>query len=117
MDEQTFKKLLNQALKPIIKRLDDPKTGLVAINNRLDDPKTGLRRINEKIDVLWDQVERVTFGMDNAKETLDSHTTYLRNIETKVEKSSDDTGKLDKRLSEVEGHVGIAPPPELTLIR
>lgn len=103
MDEQTLKRLLDEALEPI--------TG------RLDDPKTGLKRTNEKIDVLWDQVEKITFGMEDIKETLDSYTTQLKSIETKTEKISDDTGKLDKRLLEVEDNVGIVPRPELTLVR
>lgn len=103
MDEQTLKRFLDEALEPIIERLDDPKTGL--------------KRTNEKMDALWDQVEKVTIGMEDIKETLDSHTTQLKSIETKIEKISDDTGKLDKRLSEVEDHVGIVPLPELTLVR
>lgn len=80
MDEQALKRFLDEALEPIIERLDDPKTGL--------------KRTNEKIDALWDQVEKVTIGMEDIKETLDSHTTQLR-------KKSHNSGRLFKYWTEL----------------
>lgn len=135
MDAKIFQKLLDEALKPIIgrldgidgrfdgidKRLDDPKTGLPAINNRLgsieqrlDDPKTGLKRINEKVDVLWDQVTKVTENQEDMKDTLKSHTVQLKRIAGKFEENSDKTTLLNKRLTTIERKSGIIPPPELT---
>ena len=79
--------------------------------------KEELKPVKEKLDTLWDQVVKVTENLEDVKETLDSHTNSLKRIEIKVEKNSDDIEKVDKRLSEVETHAGIAPPPELTIIR
>ena len=89
---------------------------LETINQILDNPKTGLKRINKRLNILWEQAEKVTFGLDEVKETLDSHTASLKRIEEKAENSSDDIRKLDKRLTEVEHNQGIIPPPGLTVV-
>lgn len=81
------------------------------------DINSALKPINKKLDILWDQVERVTMDLGGVKETLDSHTTTLKRIETKVEGNYDDIRKLDKRLIKVENRSGIMPPPELTINR
>lgn len=64
---------IGTALKPVTKKLDS---------------------VTKKLDILWDQVEKVTLGMEEVKESLDSQTTSLKRIEIKVEKGSDDIQKL-----------------------
>lgn len=90
---------------------------LDAISKDLNNPKTGLKRINERMEVLWDQVVEVTADLEGVGEIMDSHTAYLKRIETKIDKDSEDIEKLDKRLSDVEDNAGIIPRPELTLVR
>lgn len=101
MDEQTFKRLLNEALDPI--------------KERLDDPETGLKRINKRMDILWDQVVKITTDMEGVNEKLDAHSRSLKRIESKFELSEDDIKKLDKRVKTTEASLGISPPPELTI--
>ncbi len=75
-----------------------------------------LKPINRKLDILWDQVEKVTFGIDEVKETLDTHTSVLKRMETKLENHSDDIHKLDRRVVTLENNNGVVAPPELTII-
>ncbi len=76
---------------------------------------TKLNRVEKKVDILWEQVEKVTFGLEKVKETLGVHTDVLKRIEAKIEKNSDNIHKLNKRVVTVEGKLGIASPPELTV--
>ncbi len=55
--------------------------------------------------------------MKEVKETLTFNTETLKRIEVKVERNTEDTEKVDKRLTEVESHLGTVPPPELTITR
>lgn len=100
--------VMNEKLDAISKDLNDPKTGLVAINDRLEDPKTGLKKINEKMDALWEQVEKVTFGVDHLKEVS-------KNQSKSLNRSGDNIRRIDSRLSTIESHSGIVPPPELVV--
>lgn len=93
------------------------KEELKPINSKLDVQGERLDAQGKKVDILWDQVEKVTIGLDEVNEKLDSQVVVLKRIEQKVDKNSDDSMKLDKRLTKVENHLGIAPPPELTLFR
>lgn len=70
-----------------------------------------------KLDILWEQVEKVTIGLEDTRETLDMHTAVLKRIEMKVEGNYDDIGKTDKILIKAEDRLGIVPPPELTIVR
>lgn len=96
LDVNSLRQVIKEELKPINKRLDAQ---------------------GRKLDILWDEVGRVNVGLVKIEEKLDIHTEALKRIEQKVGKSSDDILKLDKRLTKVEGHLGIAPPPELILFR
>lgn len=94
MNQNDFKKLLNEALQPI--------------KNQLEDPKTGLKRINEKLDALWDQTSRLTIGAENIKEGVRSQVNSLKQTDENLK-------KVNKRLQSVEANTGIVPPPELTI--
>lgn len=91
MDEDTFKRILEDALNPIKKQLGDPESGL--------------KRINEKLDALWDQTVKLTGDAEEIKKTLKSQKDDLNT-------QKDDTTKVNKRLTVVEGHLGIVTPPE-----
>jgi|SRR3990172_12332951 len=104
------KEEINSALEPIEDRLSN-------MEGYFNDPKTGLKRINQKLDALWDQTVRLTENMEEVKETLISQTEAFKRNEVKIENNTDDIGKVDKRLHEVENHLGIVPPPELTITR
>lgn len=81
---------------------------LDAISKDLNHPKTGLGRLNERMDAVWDQVEKITLTTEEVKETL------VR-METRMERITDNTRKLDKRVKTTEAELGIAPPAELSL--
>ncbi len=102
------KEEIDSALEPVKDRLSN-------MEGHFNDPKTGLKRINQKLDALWDQTVKLTEVMEEAKETLFSHTDVLKRIEVKVEGNIEDTERVDKRLNEVENHLGIVPPPELMI--
>lgn len=102
------KEEIGSALKPINDRLGkvESKIGKVGV-------KFG--KVGKKLDTLWEQVEKVTFGLNDVQETLDAHTVVLKRIETKGDNDSDDIHKLDKRVITLENTAGIVPPPELTI--
>lgn len=85
MDEQAFKKLLNEALVPITQQLEDLETGQ--------------KRIVEKLDANTESV--VTIEKE-IKAYADSYKENQRNIE-----------RLDTRLSAVEGELSIEPSVDL----
>lgn len=100
-------------LRTVVK--EEIGTALKPINNRLGTVENKLGNVEHKLDVLWDQTGRLTGDMEGVKETLDSHTEILKRIEDKVDTNSDDMLKVNTRLTKVEGHLGIVPPPELTI--
>lgn len=77
---------------------------------------SSLKPVNEKLDVLWDQTIKLTEDMDEVKDTLKIHTASLKRIEAKVEHHGDNIARLDKRATTAEKHLGIVPPPELTIV-
>ena len=87
MTEEDFKKLLEEAISPIVKRLDDPDTGLQRINAKLDTNTESVVNIEKDIKAYGDMYK---LNNDNMK-------------------------KLEKRIEPLEENVGIEPPPELVL--
>ncbi len=96
MNQDDYKRILEEALDPIKKQLEDPKSGL--------------KRINHKLDALWDQTVRLTENIEEVKDAVKSQTAVLN-------QTNDNMEKVDKRLTKVESHLGIVPPPELTITR
>src|SRR3989338_6027842 len=104
----------------LVKRISDVvdekiKRAIEPIIKQLENPNTGLGRINQKMDALWEQTVKLTEDMAEVQEAQDSHTATLKRIEVKNEKKSEDIEKIDKRLTGTEDHLGIIPPPELTI--
>lgn len=100
---------VNERLDVISEDLNNPKTGLRRVNERLDsisnelnNPKSGLGRLNERMDVLWEQVEKITLDTGETTETLGFHTAVLKRIESKMDLISDNTRRLDKRVKTTE---------------
>lgn len=104
--EAVVKKVVDKAVKPIRKQLNDQGVGLAAINKRLDDPQTGLVAINKRLDEKLAAFE----------ERLKKHTTesvkqlsadvgdfigenLLPMIEEKADKS--DIDRLERKLDRV----------------
>ncbi|RJP47488.1 MAG: hypothetical protein C4584_00345 [Armatimonadetes bacterium] len=85
------------------KILDDHTKILTSHTKILDDH-------TQKLDALWDQTVKLTEDTEEIKETLKSHKNNLT-------LQSDNIVKVDKRLTEVEGHLGVVAPPELSIIR
>lgn len=105
MDEDKLKKIVeevvNGAVDPIKQMLNDPDTGLKAINKRLEDSDTGLVAINRRLDantVAVMELEKTVKGYGDMYKINDSN---IRKIEKRVETLEEDTG--------------IKPPEEFTL--
>lgn len=79
------------------------KEELKPVNERLG-------RVEQRMDVLWDQTVKITENLEEINDTLKSQTKAMNNTNNNIE-------KVDKRLIGVEGHLGIVPPPELTITR
>ncbi len=133
-DVKKITKALDERLKPLIGDIAKVKTKLLDINTsqfrnytelsnigkdvaRID---STLETINEelgttgrKLDILWEQVEKVTIGLEEVKEKLDYNKTYFK---TGFENTNGNVNKLNKRTSTIEDQLGIAPPPELNII-
>lgn len=116
MTDEDIKKLrgvvreeINTALKPVNTDLGEVKSGLKNV-------KSGLKNVERKLDILWEQVEKVTIDLEDVKDTQGSHTTLLKEINSKVEHNTDNTKRLDRRVRETEKHLGIVPSPESNII-
>ena len=101
MDENKLKSIVEDAIKPVLDQLNDPDTGLAAINRRLDDPDTGLKRINERLDANTAAV----VGLESTiKGYADSYKVNDSNIR-----------RMEKRLETVEEKESISITDELRL--
>lgn len=85
---------------------------------------SSIEPVVKKLDILWEQTVELTENMAEVQETLAAHTetlaahtTSLKMIVANTENNKDDIGKLNKRVSKLEDQAGIAPPPELTIVR
>ena len=87
MDENTLKRVLDEALEPIKKKQDEH---------------------SKKLDSLWDQTTTLTEDVAEIKETLN-------NQNAASDKPNENITKLDKRVSTLEAHAGISTPPELII--
>lgn len=96
-----LKEEIETSLKPVKKSLNE--------NTRKIDENT------RKLEILWDQVEEVTVGLTEVKDTQKDHTAAFKKIITILDNASDNIKKLNKRTSTIEDKLGIIPPPELTI--
>lgn len=106
MDEDKLKaivkEVVNEAVYPIRKQLEDPDTGLAAINRRLDDPDIGLKTINERLDAN-------TAAVMGLESTINGYGDMYKINDSNIR-------KMEKRLETVEGKEGIQVPHELQLV-
>ena len=103
MNQDDFKKLLDEALKPIKKQLGDPNSGLVALNQKIEDPDSGLPALNRRMDANTAAVVELE---STIKGYADAYKTNKANIE-----------RLDDRVTKLEDNAGIMPPPGFTIQR
>lgn len=102
VDQQDFYlKTTNQGVRSI-------KEQQSVINEKLDEVQQTVNIHTQKLDILWDQTERLTFGIEDIKDTLKSQS-------RDINQTNDNVKKVNKRLTEAENNLGIAPPPELTI--
>ena len=101
MTDEELKKVIDAVDKRLNKSLEP-------IKNQLGDPQNGLKRVNEKLDALWGQTVKLTEDSEEIKE-------FLKFQKQALNQTNDNIKKIDKRLTEVENHTGIVPPPELTV--
>lgn len=112
MDEDKLrtivKEVVNEAVDPIkqqldgvVSRLDDPDTGLAAINRRLDDPDTGLATINRRLDAN-------TAAVVELESTVKGYADMYKINDSNIR-------RMEKRLEPLEEDAGMDVPPELKL--
>lgn len=89
---QQISQLLDEKLKPINEKLNNPETGLDAINKKLSDPETGLDGINRKMNDVIAELHDVH---KLAEATLDI---------VKLNKE-----KTELELDEIRQHTGMTP--------
>lgn len=92
------KEEIKAAIDPIHAQLDDPDSGLKAINNRLDDPEHGLEAMNRKIDTLTGDMIVVQ------KQTATTHELVL------IIKD-----KHEEELDEIRNHTHMLPANRVSL--
>jgi peptidoglycan hydrolase CwlO-like protein len=116
MTDEDIKKFRGVVREEIGTALKPVNTKLGRVDKRLGNVEKKVGKVEKKLDILWDQVEKVTFGLDNVKETLDTHTSIFKRIEAKLENHSDDIHKLNRRVVVLEDKNGIVSPPESNII-
>lgn len=89
MNQDDFKKILNEALKPIKQQLEDPEDGLSALNRRMDANTAAVVELESTV-----------------KGYADAYKTNKANIE-----------RLDDRVTKLEDNAGIIPPSEFAIQR
>lgn len=106
MDEDKLKSIVEAAIKPVLDQLNDPETGLAAINKRLtgveeqlNDPETGLKRLNERIDSNTAAIVELESTIKGYADSYKANDTNIR--------------KAEKRLEILEENAGVNVPPEL----
>lgn len=87
MNQDDFKKILNETLEPIKQKLDNHSERFNNLSEKLDNHGAALVNIESKLDVYGDMYK---INNSNAK-------------------------KLEKRMETLEDNTGITPPPEFTL--
>lgn len=133
-DVKKISKALDERLKPLVGELARVKSELLdskvtqlrqyaelsrigkdiaRIDSTLETINEEIQKHGKKLDTLWDQVIEVTEGLEDVKETLKSLTDILKQTS---DYTKDNSRKLAKRVIEVEEHLGIVPPPELTTV-
>lgn len=105
MDEDKLKKIVeevvNGAVDPIKQMLNDPDTGLKAINKRLDDSDTGLAAINRRLDAN-------TAAVMALEKTVNGYGDMYKINDSNIR-------KIEKRVETLEENAGIESPQEFIL--
>lgn len=102
MTNEDIKKITNALFSRISR-------DLAKINTRLESLSEDSRKHTKKLDALWEQTVKITVELEEVKEELHSSSTTLK---TNNEENKDNIKRLDKRVTETEKSLGIAPPPE-----
>ncbi len=56
---------INKNVADLMTKVNDPETGVDAINDAINDEKTGLKRINERLDSVTDAINKLTEDFKN----------------------------------------------------
>lgn len=103
-----FTEVVRGVVKKEIKPVSKQVTSLAGKVTSLAGQVTTL---NEQVVNLTEKVEGVIIP------TLEKHTEYFKSVASSQEKKEDNIVRLDKRLSETEGRLGIQPPPESHIVK
>jgi len=125
MNQDDFKKLLDESLKPI-------QTGLNEVRQDVSTLKEDVSTLKEDVSTLKEDVLKVKEDLQEVKDTQESHTEMLEKrilppliyVETTVKGYADayktnkaNIERMDDRVTKLEDTAGIIPPPELAIQR
>lgn len=103
MTPDDFKNLLDEALNPIKKQLEDPDSGLAALNQQLGNLDAGLAALNSRVDAN-------TAAVVDLESTINGYADAYKTNKANIE-------RLDDRVTKLEDNAGIIPPPEFSIQR
>lgn len=83
---------------------------------KLDEHGRILKEHGRVLKVVFDHSGKLTEDITDIKDTLHSQSAILKQITSFEERNSENMGKINKRVHELEIKAGIAPPPELTIV-
>ncbi|MBI2601107.1 hypothetical protein HYW42_04075 [Candidatus Daviesbacteria bacterium] len=114
MDENKLKSIIGEAIKPILDQLNNPETGLVAINGRLEgvegrleDPDTGLKRINDRLDTNTAAIVGLESTIKGYADSYQANDTNIRKAEKRLE-TLEEKARVDVPLK-----LQFTPPSDL----
>lgn len=109
MTNDDFKKLLDEAVKPVNKRLDELGKGLGGVKQDLSVVKEDLSNVKQ------DQADLRKLIEERVLPPLIYIETTVKGYADQYVTNEDHIGRLQKRLTTVEENLGIQPPQELTI--
>lgn len=101
MNDDKLKAIIEEAIKPIKDQLNDPSTGLGAINNQLNDPDIGLEAIKS-------QLNAASAGVATIEQKINAYGDMYKINDSNIR-------KMEKRLETIEENSGVDVLPELKL--
>lgn len=108
---KVIREVVKEEIDPISKQVSSLDNKVSGLDNKVSKIGVEAKSLNEQVANLTEKVEGEMIP------TLKKHTEYFKRIVESQEKNTDNIERLDKRLSETEGRLGIQPPPEVHLIK
>lgn len=103
--------VVKEEIAPVSKQVKSLTGKVTGLTGKMESLGEKVEGINKQVVNLTEKVEGVIIP------TLEKHTKYFKSVASSQEKKEDNIVRLDKRLSETEGRLGIQPPPESHIVK